>query len=175
MRLYHIQEACLFGEVVMIKEVEDMNWEEYLGLDLDLFDKKAVEKFEVDYGIKFPSEYFSLILPYQGKLPEARQIRIRNVIEGVGPVFHFLENTNEMCDSYEMRYMKDVIDAYPSELIPILGAGASGSLFALDFSNKLAPNVVLINFDYGIGEENSVIKVASSIQEFLDQLFCDDE
>lgn len=154
----------------MIKDNEINMWEEYLGLDQNSFDEKLLKSFEKDFGIKFPKEYFSLILPHQGKNPKNYLIHIGKVVEEVGPVFHFIESCEEMSNSYEMRFMKDSIAGYDERLIPFIGAGGSGSCFALDFSRGNEPRIVFINADCEIGSTNSIIEVGSSINNFLAKL-----
>lgn len=159
----------------MSNEVKEMNWEDYLRLNIDLFDMSLVESFERDFNIKFPEEYCVLLLSYQGKNPEDDLMHVGKTIREVGPLFYFGTKKEEKYRSYEMRFMMDSMDGYPETLIPFIGAGGSGSCFAFDFSKSPEPSVVFVNADFEPTDEKAVREVAPSISQFLKSLMSEDE
>jgi hypothetical protein len=147
-----------------------MNWEEYLKLNIDPLDVSPIKRFETKYNIVFPREYYDFIVPNQGKNPELYLVDVGKAEVEVGPVFHFFEENNSTYPSYGMSYMRGIWEEYYPKLIPFIGAGGSGSCFALDYSNGNLPKVVYINSDEEPGSRKSIIHVAESIVEFLSSL-----
>ncbi|SBT16756.1 SMI1 / KNR4 family protein [Marinomonas gallaica] len=150
--------------------LKTINWEEYLKLNIDTQDVSTIKIFEKRVGIEFPAEYYDLIVPNQGKTPELYLINIGRAEVEVGPVFHFLESGNGAHSSYGMGYMRNVWEKHYPKLVPFIGAGGSGSCFALDYSKGAVPKVVFINAEAEPGGAKSIFLVADSITEFLSSL-----
>jgi hypothetical protein len=147
-----------------------MKWEKYINLSDAELNNHLIILFEKNNGIKFPEQYYDLIVPYQGKNPEAYLIKVGKAEVEVGPVFYFSDEvSNSDYKTYQIEYMKASWGKYYPKLIPFIGAGGSGSCFALDFSMD-NPSIVFINAEAEPGTKNSLIFVANSISDFLNML-----
>ena len=150
-----------------------MKWEKYIDIGMKKQNENLSAIFEKKNEIEFPQEYHGLIKPYQGMSPEAFLIRVGNSEVEVGPVFYFSDKLSKDYKSYEMDYMKSVWEGHYSNLIPFIGAGGSGSCFAMDYSTT-PPAIVFINSEAEPDTKKAIIIVANSISEFLDKLEYED-